>query len=107
LIEAADDDLYRTVIGELEQRLDETRSLAAVDEAEQWRSVRSRPCPSCGCFFLKVLLDAAKQPAGRVECFGHREDGAPCRAAWPRLADIVPDLARADELAGTMPDLEG
>jgi hypothetical protein len=81
------------------------RALPAIDEAEQWRPVRARPCPFCGCFFLKVLLDAAKRPAGRIECFGHRPDGAPCRATWARLADIVPDLARAD--AGTVPDLDG
>jgi hypothetical protein len=104
LIDVADDDLYRTVITELDQRLDEARKVRAIDEAEEWRPVRSRACPYCGCYFLKVLLDAAKRPAGRIECFGHREDGAPCRAAWASLADIVPDLARADE---TVPDLEG
>jgi hypothetical protein len=80
------------------------RALPAIDEAEQWRPVQARPCPFCGCYFLKVLLDAAKRPAGRIECFGHLPSGAPCRATWARLADIVPDLARAD--AGTVPDLE-
>jgi hypothetical protein len=74
------------------------RGHPAIDEAEQWRPVQARACPFCGCFFLKVLLDAAKRPAGRIECFGHRPDGAPCRATWARLADIVPDLARADDL---------
>src|SRR6266568_432156 len=98
LIGIAGDDLYRMVITELEQRLDEARSVRAIDEAEQWRPVRSRACPSCGCYFLKVLLDAARRPAGHIECFGHRESGAPCRAAWASLADIVPDLARADDL---------
>src|SRR6266705_1981392 len=91
-----DDDTYRMVITELEQRLDEARSVRAIDEAEQWRPVRSRACPSCGCFFLRVLLDARGRPAGRIECFGHRESGAPCRATWARLADIIPDLARAE-----------
>jgi hypothetical protein len=83
------------------------RAVPAIDEAEQWRSVQARPCPFCECYFLRVLLDAAKRPTGRIECFGHRPDGAPCRATWPSLADIIPDLARADEMAGTMPDLDG
>ena len=106
LIGIAGDDLYRMVIAELEQRLEEARQVRAIDEAEQWRPVRSRACPYCGCYFLKVLLDAARRPAGRIECFGHREDGAPCRSAWASLADIVPDLARADDLTGTVPDLD-
>ncbi len=96
LAAGVDDDTYRIVIAELDQRLDEARSVRAIDEAEQWRPVRSRACPFCGCFFLKTLLDARRQP-GRIECFGHRESGAPCRAAWASLADIVPDLARAEE----------
>jgi hypothetical protein len=99
------DEAYGLVLRELDARVDEARSVRAIDEAEEWRPVRSRPCPSCGCFFLRVLLDAAKRPAGRIECFGHRESGAPCRATWTRLADIVPDLARAEELA--VPDVEG
>jgi hypothetical protein len=99
------DDTYGLVLRELEQRLDEARKVRAIDEAEEWRPVRSRACPYCGCYFLRVLLDAAKRPAGRIECFGHREDGVPCRAAWASLADIVPDLARAD--AETVPDLDG
>jgi hypothetical protein len=101
----AGDEAYGIVLRELDARVDEARSVRAIDEAEQWRPVRARPCPFCGCFFLKVLLDAAKRPAGRIECFGHRESGAPCRATWARLADIVPDLARAD--AETAPDLDG
>jgi hypothetical protein len=91
----------------VERWIDQARAVRAIDEAEQWRPVRARPCPFCGCFFLRVLLDAAKRPAGRIECFGHRPDGAPCRAAWGSLADIVPDLARADELTETIPDLDG
>ena len=93
------DEAYGMVLRELDARLDEARSVRAIDEAEQWRPVRSRPCPYCGCFFLRVLLDAAKRPTGHIECFGHRESGAPCRAAWASLADIVPDLARADGMA--------
>ena len=105
LIGIADDDLYRLVISELEQRLNEAQQVRAIDEAEQWRYVQARACPRCRCFALRVLLDAAKRPAGRVECFGHAESGAPCRATWARLVDIVPDLARADELAAQ--DLDG
>jgi hypothetical protein len=105
LIAIADDDLYRLVISELEQRLNEARQVRAIDEAEQWRPVPSRACPYCGCFFLRVLIDARGSPTGRIECFGHRESGAPCRATWPSLADIVPDLARAAELGETVPDL--
>ena len=107
LAAGAGDDAYGLVLRELDQRLDEARAVRAIDEAEQWRPVRSRACPYCGCYFLKVLLDAAARPTGRIECFGHRESGAPCRATWARLADIVPDLARADALTETSPDLEG
>jgi hypothetical protein len=106
LAAGVDDDTYRMVISELERRLEEARSVRAIDEAEQWRYVGDGSvCPFCRCSSLKVLLDAAKRPAGRIECFGHRESGAPCRATWARLADIVPDLARADSL--TVPDLDG
>ena len=56
-------------------------------------------------FRPRVLVDEAGRPGGRIECFGHAESGAPCRATWARLVDIVPDLARADELAAQ--DLDG
>jgi hypothetical protein len=101
LIARADDDLYRMVVSELEQRLGEAQQVRAIDEAERWRYVRARPCPRCGCYALKVLENARGQPAGRIGCFGkHAEYGEPCRAAWPGLADIIPDLARADDLEG-------
>jgi hypothetical protein len=87
--------------------IDAARAVPAIDEAEQWRPVQTRACPRCECFFLRVLIDARGSPTGRIECFGHRPDGAPCRATWPSLADIVPDLARADALAGTVPDMDG
>jgi hypothetical protein len=103
LAAGAGDDAYGLVLRELDQRLDEARKVRAIDEAEQWRPVRSRACPYCGCFFLRVLLDATARPAGRIECFGHTESGVPCRAAWASLADIIPDLARAE----TVPDLDG
>ena len=101
------DEAYGMVLRELDQRVEEARKVRAIDEAEEWRPVRSRACPFCGCYFLRVLLDAARRPAGRIECFGHLPSGAPCRATWARLADIVPDLARADELTETIPDLDG
>ena len=102
-----DEDVEASSARYLERLINEARALAAIDEAEQWRYVRARPCPRCGCYALKVLLDAAKRPTGRIGCFGkHAESGEPCRAAWPGLADIIPDLARADDLAGTVPDLE-
>ena len=68
------------------------RAVACIDEAQRWRPVPQRPCPYCGCYFLRVLLDARGQPAGRVECFGHTQDGEPCRAAWARLLDLASDL---------------
>jgi hypothetical protein len=103
LAAGAGDEAFRLVISELERRLDEARSVRAIDEAEQWRPVPSRACPSCRCFFLRVLLDSRGQPMGRVGCFGHLPSGAPCRAAWASLAEIAQDLERA----GTAPDLDG
>ena len=91
LIARADDDLYRIVVAELERRLDEARSVPAIDEADRWRAVPSRPCPFCGCGTLHVLEDAAGQPAGRVECWGRAEAG-PCRAAWTGLIKLASDL---------------
>jgi hypothetical protein len=102
LIAVADDDLYRLVITELEQRLNEARQVRAIDEAERWRPVPSRACPY-RCFFLKVLIDSRGQPAGRVGCFGHLPSGEPCRAGWASLAEIAQDLERAE----AMPDLDG
>lgn len=76
----------------LERLADLARIVPDIDEAQRWRPVPQRPCPYCGCFFLRVLLDAAGQPAGRVECFGHAGSGEPCRAAWARLLDLASDL---------------
>ena len=89
----------------LERLINGVRAVQAIDEAERWRPVPSRPCPRCGCFFLRVLEGARGQPDGRIGCFGHLPSGEPCRATWARLADIVPELARADELAAQ--DLAG
>ncbi len=86
-----DEDGEALVAYALEQLNDLARRLPCIDEAQRWRSVQSRACPACGCFFLKVLEDARGQPAGRVECWGHTETG-PCRAAWPGLIEIARDL---------------
>ena len=101
------EDARAATLAILDRWVSEARAIPAIDEAQQWRPLRSRACPRCGCFFLKVLLGVTGRPDGRVECFGHAGPGAPCRAAWARLADIVPELARADETAGTAPDLDG
>jgi hypothetical protein len=103
LAAGAGDDAFRLVISELEQRLDAARRVPAIDEAERWRPVPSRPCPYCRCYFLRVLEDSRGQPAGRVGCFGHLPSGEPCRAAWASLAEIAQDLERA----GIMPDTDG
>ena len=89
----------------LERLVRLAQSVRAIDEAERWRPVPARACPYCTCYFLKVLEDTRGQPTGRVGCFGHLPSGEPCRAAWASVADIIPDLARADELAA--PDLDG
>jgi hypothetical protein len=80
----------------LEHLINGARAVQAIDEAERWRPVPSRPCPYCRCFFLRVLEDARGQPAGRVGCFGHLPSGEPCRAAWASLAEIAQDLERAE-----------
>jgi hypothetical protein len=103
LIAKADDDLYRMVVSELEQRLVDAQQVRAIDEAERWRPLPQRPCPYCRCFFLRVQEDARGQPGPSVRCFGHLESGEPCRAAWASLAEIAQDLERA----GAVPDLEG
>jgi hypothetical protein len=102
LAAGVDDDTYGLVLRELEQRLREAMSVRAIDEAQQWRPVPSRPCPRCRCYFLKVLIDAAGQPTGRVGCFGHLESGEPCRASWGRLAEIAQDLERAETAPGSL-----
>ena len=96
------DEAYGMVLRELDRRVNEAQKVRAIDEAEQWRPVPSRPCPYCGCFFLKVMIDSRGQPAGRVGCFGHTGPGEPCRAAWASLAEIAQDLERA----GTVPGME-
>jgi hypothetical protein len=96
------DDVEASSVRYLEHLINAARAVQAIDEAERWRPVPSRPCPYCRCYFLQVLEDARGQPAGRVRCLGHLEPGVPCRAAWASLAEIAQDLERA----GTAQDLE-
>ena len=99
LAAGVDEDTRGLVLRDVDARLNEAMSVRAIDEAQQWRPVPSRPCPRCRCYFLKVLIDAAGQPTGRVACFGHTESG-PCRASWASLAEIATDLERAGQLDG-------
>lgn len=92
----------------LDQLLNLARAVPAIDEAQRWRPLRSRACPYCGCWFLRVLLDARGQPTAHVECFGHDGSGAPCRAVAAMGTDGHgrPVLAWAAGLTETVPDLE-
>ena len=109
LIGAADDDLYRIIIGELEARLDDARKVRAIDEAQQWRYLRGRQCRYCGCHAsLRVLLDAAGRPTDHIECFGHDEYRVPCRAVVVMDTDERgrPGLRWPDGVFEAAPDLE-
>ena len=94
----------------LERWINEARCVPAIDEAQRWRPVRSRACPYCGCWFLKVLLDNAGHPTGHVECHtvGCR-DGNGLRAAAAMGTDEHgrPCLAWADGVTETVPDYDG
>jgi len=98
-----DSDMEAAAARVIERWVNGARVVQAIDEAERWRPVPSRPCPYCRCFFLRVLIDSRGQPAGRVGCFGHLPSGAPCRAAWASLAEIAQDLERAE----TAQDVDG
>lgn len=104
-----DRDLERLVISELDARLADTESLAAIDVAQRWRPLPKRPCPYCGGCWLRVLLDHAGRSAGHVECFtvGCR-DGGGLRPAAQATTDErgVPGLAWADGRWEPAPDLE-
>jgi hypothetical protein len=105
-----DKDAEGAAVRILDRWINEARALPAIDEAQLWRPLRSRPCPHCRCYFLKVLLDASGRPTGHVECFavGCR-DSAGLRpvAAMGTSACGVPELQWADGLTETVPDLEG
>jgi hypothetical protein len=63
-----DEDAEAAAARILEWLVDLARAVPAIDEAQRWRYVRGRACPYCGCWALKVLLDAAGRPSGHVEC---------------------------------------
>src|SRR5690242_11781338 len=64
-----DEDAEATAGRILEWLCNLARAIPDIDEAQQWRHMRGRPCPYCGCYFLKVLLDSAGRATGHVECF--------------------------------------
>lgn len=103
-----DEDAGAAAVRILDRWINEARALPAIDEAQQWRPLRFRPCPYCRCYFLRALLDAAGRPSGHVECFGHAESGEPCRAVARMGTDASgrPALAWAAGLTETAPDLE-
>jgi hypothetical protein len=92
----------------LERWVNQARAVDAIDEAQRWRPLPSRPCPYCGCWFLRVLLDGSGRATGHIECFGHTGTGAACRAVAGVGTDDRgrPVLAWADGLTETPPDLE-
>lgn len=63
-----DEDAEAAAASVLERLADLARAVPAIDEAQRWRYVRGRCCPYCGCWALRVLLDAAGRPSGHVEC---------------------------------------
>ena len=94
----------------LDRWINEARAIPAIDEAQQWRPLRSRPCPHCRCYFLKVLLDGNGRPSGHIECFtvGCRDiNGQRCVAAMGTDDRGRPVLAWADGLTETAPELDG
>jgi hypothetical protein len=97
----------------LERLNDLARMQPGIDEAQRWRYVRGRACPYCGCWTLKVLLDAAGRPAGHVECHSHPSvrcadrNGLRPAAAMGTDERGRPVLAWADGRVETAPDLEG
>jgi hypothetical protein len=66
-----DDDDEAAAARILERLANLARIIPDIDEAPRWRYLRARPCPYCGCYSLKVLLDHDGRPAGRVECHSH------------------------------------
>jgi hypothetical protein len=105
LAAGAGDDAFRLIMSEMDQRLDETKRLRAIDEARQWRPLPSRACPYCGFFWLRGDMDARppvitcwlagcpgdSNGARPVATIGTDEHGVPC-LRWPDLTETVPDF---------------
>ena len=108
LAAAADDDTVAMLLADLSRAEADAGAVRAIDETPQWRYLRGRPCPHCGCWALKVLLDASGRPTGHVECFGHGPGGRPCRQAAAAGTDERgrPVLEWSDGTVETVPDLE-
>ena len=112
-----DEDAEAATARILERLANLARAVPDIDEAQQWRHLRGRACPYCGCLTtLKVLLDARGRPTGHVECFaGARVSGERCLDGNGRrpVAAVGTDghgrpmLEWADGLVETAPDLDG
>lgn len=106
-----DRDGEAAVVRMLERWINEARSARGIDEAEQWRPLRSRACPYCGCWFLRVLLDEAGHATSHVECHAACccGDGNGLRPVAAMGTDDHgrPVLAWADGLVETVPDADG
>ena len=107
----ADDDVLQMLLSDLGRAEADAGVLPAIDEVQRWRYLRGRRCPhSCGCYALKVLLDAAGRPTGHVECWGvgcRDSDGRRPVAAIGTDERGVPGLLWADGSWEPVPDLEG
>ena len=103
-----DHDLERLVMSELEQRLNETRCVRAIDEVRRWRPLPGRPCPYCKSGWLKADMDG--RPVVIACFYGYCPgDGNGLNATATMGTDDsgVPCLAWADGLVETVPDLDG
>lgn len=103
-----DPDAEAAAVRILERWINGARCVPAIDEAQQWRTMPRRPCPRCGCYSIRVALDARGNPTAQVACFGHLLDSTPCRGTATMGTDAHgrPILAWADGLTETAPDPE-
>lgn len=101
-----DPDAEAAAVQILDRWINAARCVPAIDEADRWRPVPRRACPRCGCYALRVALDARGQPTTQVACFGHLADGTPCRGTATMGTDRTgwPVLAWADGRTETAPE---
>lgn len=107
LAAGVDEDTSGLVLRELEQRVNDARCVRAIDEAQVWRPLPGRPCPYCGCCWLKADMDS--RPV-IIACFAvDCADGNGLRPVATMGTDDHgrPELAWADGRRETVPDLEG